>query len=78
MTTSLRACLAAEAWKRLHPEGEGLSKGGRGKKTDSKSGVSFQDFAKSNFKTNAGYANQALAILNHSAELLPVPPPLQK
>ena len=73
MTTSLRACLAAEGWKRLHPNGKAdQNVGGRGKKTESKNGLSFEDFAHSSFKVGKTYAKQALAILNHdpSGELL--------
>ena len=73
LPSSLRACLAAEAWKRLHPEGAP----GKGKRTDlkpkCKTALTFEDFARANFKTGERYAKQALAILNHSAELLPRP-----
>ena len=67
MTTSLRACLAAEAWKRLHPD---ETRGGNSKAKVKK--LSFAEFAKNNFKVNQLSASQALAILNHSAELLEV------
>ncbi len=71
MPTSLRACLAAVAWKRLYPEG--APKAGRPKKgeeSSQKSLVAFATFAAYNFKNNSQYAGQALAILNHSPELL--------
>ena len=64
MTTSLRACLAAEAWKRLHPE---ETRGGNQKKAKPRS-QGFEDFSRINFKVSKTYAGQALAILNHSAE----------
>ena len=67
MTTSLRACLAAEARKRLHPD---ETRGGNSKAKVKK--LSFAEFAKNNFKVNQLSASQALAILNHSAELLEV------
>lgn len=73
MTTSLRACLAAEAWKRLYPEGNAP---GQGRKKEgqikSKSGPNFDEFARASFKVGRTYAKQALAILNHdpSGELL--------
>lgn len=67
MDTSLRACLAAEAWKRLYPD----ETRGRPGKNKSKSGlISIEEFASSNFKVGSTYAKQALAILNHSPELL--------
>ena len=68
MTTSLRACLAAEAWKKLFPN----EKRG-GDRTKSKTPkVGFCDFANQTFKVKKTYAEQALAILNHdpSGELL--------
>jgi ParB-like chromosome segregation protein Spo0J len=70
MTSSLRACLAAESWKRLYPEGAPRS--GRPIKGESKSKIvlTFEDFAKQSFKVSEAYAKQALAILNHSPELL--------
>jgi hypothetical protein len=69
MTTSLRACLAAEAWKKLFPdENRGAHKkdGARSPKVD------FSTFAHQTFKVGKSYAKQALAILNHdpSGELL--------
>ena len=67
MTTSLRACLAAEAWKKLYPiEARGGNTRAKGKK------LPFEEFAKQTFKVNHLYAKQALAILNHdpSGELL--------
>lgn len=73
MTTSLRAALAAEAWKRLYPNGKAdQNVGGRGKKTDPKNGVSFETFADTNFKVKKHLAQQALAIANYSPELLEV------
>ena len=68
MTTSLRACLAAEAWKRLFPD---ETRGGNQKKAKPQK-QGFEDFAKTSFKVSKTYAGQALAILNHSAELLEV------
>jgi hypothetical protein len=68
MTTSLRACLAAEAWKRLYPE---ETRGGSAKKAKPiKHG--FREFASRHFKAGINSAEQALAILNHdpSGELL--------
>jgi hypothetical protein len=67
MTTSLRACLAAEAWKRLHPE---ETRGGNTKAKVQK--WTFEEFARASFKVGKTYAKQALAILNHdpSGELL--------
>jgi len=71
LTTSERAVASAVAWKRLFPEGKvDQNKGGRGKKTDPKDGVSFEDFAKQSFKVGKTYATQALAIANYSPELL--------
>jgi hypothetical protein len=68
MTTSLRACLAAEAWKKLFP---GEMRGGDRTKSKSPK-VDFCDFAHQTFKVGKSYAKQALAILNHdpSGELL--------
>jgi hypothetical protein len=70
MTSSLRACLAAESWKRLYPDGAP----GKGKRTDlqpnPKIGVTFPDFAMASFKVSKTYAEQALAILNFSPELI--------
>ena len=65
MTSSLRACLAAQSWKRLFPDGQQNT--GRSK---AKNCLTFEDFAQSSFKVNHLYAKQALAILNHSPELL--------
>ena len=71
MTSSLRACLAAESWKRLRENNQvATNKGGRGNKTESKNILSFEEFAQSSFKVSSSYAKQALAILNHSPELL--------
>jgi len=65
MTSSLRACLAAESWKRLKECGEvATNKGGRGQKTDPKNGDSFSKYAKDKFKVASGLAEQALAISN--------------
>ena len=44
--------------------------GGRGKKTDPENRVSFDSFAKDNFKIGKDYAGRALAIANYSPELL--------
>lgn len=65
MTSSLRACLAAESWKRLWPDGQ--QKPGRSK---DKNILTFPEFALASFKVSETYAKQALAILNHSPELL--------
>jgi len=62
MTSSLRACLAAESWKRLWPE---ENRGGKAKPKK----LCFELFAKQSFKVNTLYAEQALAILNYSPEL---------
>lgn len=70
MTTSLRACLAAEAWKRLYPN---QRHGGDRKSTKHQAPkVGFETFAHQTFKVGKNYAQQALAILNHdpSGELL--------
>jgi hypothetical protein len=71
MTTSLRACLAAEAWKKLFPEGA-PNAGKFGSHGKSKTGptLDFETFAHQTFKVGKTYAKQALAIANHSAELL--------
>jgi hypothetical protein len=70
MTSSLRARLAAESWKRLWPDGKPNS--GQFGKRDGKSKniLTFEDFAQSSFKVSPAYAKMALAILNHSPELL--------
>ena len=65
MTSSLRACLAAESWKRLWPD---ENRGGNTKAKGQK--YTFEAFAKNSFKVSEAYAKQALAILNHSPELL--------
>ncbi len=65
MTSSLRACLAAESWKRLWPD---ENRGGNTKSKGQK--YTFEAFAKNSFKMSETYAKQALAILNHSPELL--------
>ena len=71
MTTSERAVASAVAWKRLFPEGKvDQNVGGRGKKTDPENRVSFDSFAKDNFKIGKDYAGRALAIANYSPELL--------
>ena len=67
MTSSLRACLAAESWKRLWPDGKPT---GRPGKNGSKNILVYEDFAQSSFKVSPAYAKQALSILNHSPELL--------
>ena len=59
---------AAEAWKRLHPD---ETRGGNQKKAKPQK-CGYEAFAKSSFKVGEKYAGQALAILNHSAELLEV------
>ncbi len=63
MTSSLRACLAAESWKRLWPDGQT----GKGARTDikpkDKNILTFEVFAKQSFKVSETYAKQALAIL---------------
>ena len=62
---------SAVAWKRLFPNGKAdQNVGGRGKKTEAKNCLSFEDFAKQSFKVNHLYAKQALAIANYSPELL--------
>jgi len=70
MTTSLRACLAAEAWKKLYPNQRhgGDRKGNK----DQSPKVGFETFAHQTFKVGKTYAQQALAIANHdpSGELL--------
>ena len=71
LTTSERAVASAVAWKRLFPEGKAdQNVGGRGKKTDPENRVSFETFAKDNFKIGKDYAGRALAIANYSPELL--------
>ena len=67
MTSSLRACLAAESWKRLWPDGKPT---GRLGKNGYKNILVYEDFAQSSFKVSPAYAKNALAILNHSPELL--------
>lgn len=70
MTSSLRACLAAESWKRLWPdENRGRPSTENKSKITPKVGL-FTEFATTHFKVSKGYAEQALAILNHSPELL--------
>ena len=75
MTSSLRACLAAESWKRLYPDGNAPGQGR--KKVGSaqmelthKSWANYREFAAACFKSPANSSEQALAILNHSPELL--------
>lgn len=72
MTSSLRACLAAESWKRLWPEGNAPGQGRKkkGEEIKSKNILIFEDFAKQSFKVSETYAKQALAILNYSPDLL--------
>ena len=73
MTTSLRACLAAEAWQKLKdtmPETRGGDQrpGAQSKKANF--GLfAFEQFAEERFKVGKTYAKQALTILNHSKEL---------
>jgi len=71
MTTSERACLAAEAWKKLYPNNEHMGRGDKKSKVG-RNLPTFYEFAESNFKVREHHANQALAILNHdpSGELL--------
>lgn len=64
-TTSKRACAAAEMWKRLYPE----ETRGRPENNNSRSGSNYLQFAKDKFKAAKHPSNQALAILNYSAEL---------
>jgi hypothetical protein len=73
MTSSLRACLAAESWKRLWPDGKPtVNDGSHAQKVgDAKKALTaFEKHALTHYKVNAAYAGQALAILNHSPELL--------
>lgn len=67
MTSSLRACLAAESWKKLYPkETRGGGDGGGAKGIE----YTFCKWAAKHFKAGEISAKQALAILNHSPELL--------
>lgn len=70
MTSSLRACLAAESWKRLWPDNKQGGDRKSGKAKDQSPKLDFDSFAQSSFKVSPAYAKQALAILNHSPELL--------
>ena len=69
ITSSLRACLAAESWKKLYPEriGPGRPKKGSG---NSKEIGNYDEFAMKHFKVNSLYAQQAATIAVHSPELL--------
>lgn len=70
LTTAERAVAAAQAWKRLYEDGKlTVNKGGRGK-LRSEDDLGFVSFAKTNFKAGRDTAKQALAIANHSPELL--------
>jgi hypothetical protein len=62
MTSSLRACLAAESWKRLWPEGNAPGQGRKkkGEEIKSKNILIFEDFAKQSFKVSETYAKQDL------------------
>ena len=70
MTTSLRACLAAEAWQKLKdtmPETRGQFKD---ESKNTNFGVfTFEQFAKERFKVGKTYARQALTILNFDDKL---------
>ena len=66
MTSSLRACLAAEAWKRLYPD---ETRGGNQKQKSKIIPLPFDDFAKQSFKVSPAYAKQALAILNNNPDM---------
>ena len=66
-TTSKRACAAAEMWKRLYPDGAPTGAAAHAK--NPRSGGSYIQFAKDKFKAAKHPSNQALAILNYSAEL---------
>lgn len=74
MTTSLRACLAAEAWKKLYPNQRngGDRKSGKNQSTNRGTDQDYRGFARKTFKVAIHPAEQALAILNHdpSGELL--------
>ena len=72
MTSSLRACLAAESWKRLWPDGNAPGQGRKkkGEELTHKTWDNYRDFAAKSFKSPVNQAEQALAILNHSPELL--------
>jgi hypothetical protein len=70
MTTSLRACLAALAWKKLYPDQK--QGGDRKNKKDQSAKLHFDEFARLSFKVGERNAKQALAIANHdpSGELI--------
>ena len=71
MTSSLRACLAAESWKRLWPDGKPtIRDGSHSPKMGKDKPPTYAEFSSMSFKVAKGYAKQALAILNHSPELL--------
>lgn len=67
MNPSLRACAAAESWKRLWPDGKTNKKDGSQKVGNQSA---FAKFAKDSFKVNSAYAEQALAILNSCPDLM--------
>jgi hypothetical protein len=79
MNASQRACCAAQAWKKLYPDGNAPGQGRKQKgkivvnsiPSETKPGiaVNFQQFAKDRFNVSPSYANQALALLNDSPEL---------
>jgi hypothetical protein len=67
MTTSLRACLAAEAWKKLFPNNEQMGRGDKKSKVG-RNLPTFYEFAEASFKVREHHAKQALAIANYSDE----------
>ena len=75
MTSSLRACLAALSWGKFK-EINGIKHGGdrKTKNQESQSGTfdfsDYSKFAEKHFKAPKHQSDQALAILNHSPELL--------
>ena len=73
MTTSLRACLAAEAWQKLKdtmPETRGGDQRPGAQSKNPNFGVfAFEQFAKERFKVGKTYARQALTILNFDDKL---------
>lgn len=73
MTTSLRACLAAEAWKRLYPNGENMGRGDKKNKVG-RNLPTYREFAEANFKVKEHHSKQALAILNHDPSAWPISP----
>ena len=69
-TTSKRACAAAEMWKRLYPEGAPKSGRPKAGEVRGESHLTYEKFAKANFKAGMDTAKRALAILNHSPDLM--------